>query len=66
MEGVTVCVYAQVPIMLRSSYCSLHGESGQSLQELGECPYDQAGSPICLLVLPNTLKPKGRSLHQQA
>lgn len=51
-----VCVYAQVPIMLRSSYCSLHGESGQSLQELGECPYDQAGFLTCRIVFLNRLK----------
>lgn len=32
----------QVPIMLRSTYCSLADHSERELQELGECPYDQA------------------------
>lgn len=42
-----VCV--QVPIMLRSSYCSLHGHSNKGLTDLGECPYDQVGlsDPSC-------------------
>ena len=35
----------QVPIMLRSSYCSLAEHSEKELQELGECPYDQARAP---------------------
>jgi DNA-directed RNA polymerase II subunit RPB2 len=34
----------QVPIMLRSSFCSLHECSDKELTELGECPYDQVGS----------------------
>ncbi|CAN4097057.1 unnamed protein product [Withania somnifera] len=33
----------QVPIMLRSSYCSLYNLSEKDLTELGECPYDQGG-----------------------
>jgi len=33
----------RVPIMLRSSYCSLSGQTGKSLTDLGECPYDQGG-----------------------
>ncbi|KAH3746191.1 DNA-directed RNA polymerase II subunit RPB2 [Pelomyxa schiedti] len=32
-----------VPIMLRSSYCVLHGLTEQELAENGECPYDQGG-----------------------
>ncbi|KAF7683634.1 DNA-directed RNA polymerase II subunit RPB2 [Astathelohania contejeani] len=32
-----------LPIMLRSSYCILHGLSDKDLIELGECPYDQGG-----------------------
>ena len=31
----------QVPIMLRSDYCSLHDQDDMQLQDLGECPYDQ-------------------------
>ena len=45
----------QVPIMLRSDYCSLHDQDDNQLQELGECPYDQAS--VCLndgLLLPST------------
>ena len=34
---------AQVPIMLRSSYCSLSGLDDRELTQLGECPYDQVG-----------------------
>jgi DNA-directed RNA polymerase II subunit RPB2 len=33
----------QVPIMLRSSYCTLYQLSDKKLTELGECPYDQGG-----------------------
>ena len=33
----------QVPIMLRSEYCCLYGNSDRELSELGECPYDQGG-----------------------
>jgi DNA-directed RNA polymerase II subunit RPB2 len=29
--------------MLRSSYCTLYGNSEKDLTELGECPYDQGG-----------------------
>lgn len=32
-----------IPIMLRSSYCVLHGLSDRDLIELSECPYDQGG-----------------------
>ena len=32
-----------VPIMLRSDYCNLHGRSERDLADLGECPYDQGG-----------------------
>lgn len=37
------CCYNQVPIMLRSSYCTLYQNSEKDLTELGECPYDQGG-----------------------
>lgn len=30
----------QVPIMLRSTFCSLHDLTDKELTELGECPYD--------------------------
>uniref|UniRef100_A0A453LQP6 DNA-directed RNA polymerase n=3 Tax=Aegilops tauschii subsp. strangulata TaxID=200361 RepID=A0A453LQP6_AEGTS len=33
----------KVPIMLRSSYCTLFQQSEKDLTELGECPYDQGG-----------------------
>ncbi|KAK2451642.1 DNA-directed RNA polymerase II subunit RPB2 [Trifolium repens] len=33
----------KVPIMLRSSYCTLYQKNEQDLAELGECPYDQGG-----------------------
>ncbi|KAI9467671.1 DNA-dependent RNA polymerase II [Coemansia sp. RSA 989] len=32
-----------IPCMLRSQYCNLHGLKYQQLHELGECPYDQGG-----------------------
>ncbi|EPR80086.1 DNA-directed RNA polymerase II complex subunit Rpb2 [Spraguea lophii 42_110] len=32
-----------LPIMLRSSYCILHGLSDKDLIDLGECSYDQGG-----------------------
>ena len=31
----------QVPIMLRSSYCSLDSMSEKEITDVGECPYDQ-------------------------
>jgi DNA-directed RNA polymerase II subunit RPB2 len=31
----------EVPIMLRSSYCSLFDHTDKELTDLGECPYDQ-------------------------
>lgn len=34
-------VLLQVPIMLRSDYCSLHDQDDMQLSDLGECPYDQ-------------------------
>ena len=36
----------EVPIMLRSSYCSLAERSNRELTTLGECPYDQASTPM--------------------
>ncbi|KAG2687589.1 hypothetical protein I3843_09G059700 [Carya illinoinensis] len=33
----------KVPIMLRSSYCTVYENSEKDLTELGECPYDQGG-----------------------
>jgi DNA-directed RNA polymerase II subunit RPB2 len=38
-----IVVFYQVPIMLRSSYCTLYQNSEKDLTELGECPYDQGG-----------------------
>ncbi|KAK9805346.1 hypothetical protein WJX73_004503 [Symbiochloris irregularis] len=43
-ENISEKVYlGEVPIMLRSTYCSLADHSERELQELGECPYDQGG-----------------------
>eukprot|EP01025_Chloroclados_australasicus_P055820 TRINITY_DN6853_c0_g4_i2.p2 TRINITY_DN6853_c0_g4~~TRINITY_DN6853_c0_g4_i2.p2 ORF type:complete len:427 (+),score=53.96 TRINITY_DN6853_c0_g4_i2:125-1405(+) len=36
-------VFGKVPIMLRSTFCSLHGHDDKELAQLGECPYDQGG-----------------------
>ncbi len=36
----------QVPIMLRSDYCSLYEKTEKQLSILGECPYDQVWSSI--------------------
>ncbi|KAI4312159.1 hypothetical protein MLD38_037002 [Melastoma candidum] len=33
----------KVPVMVRSSYCTLNQYSEKVLMELGECPYDQGG-----------------------
>ncbi|XP_045792607.1 DNA-directed RNA polymerase II subunit RPB2-like [Trifolium pratense] len=33
----------KVPIMLRSSYCTLYGKDEKDMTDLGECPYDQGG-----------------------
>lgn len=33
----------KVPIMLKSVYCSLHGQNEMDLCQLGECPFDQGG-----------------------
>lgn len=35
--------FGALPVMLRSSYCVLHGLSDKDLIDLGECPYDQGG-----------------------
>lgn len=39
-------VLLQVPIMLRSDYCSLHDQDDVQLSDLGECPYDQVCNNI--------------------
>jgi RNA polymerase beta subunit len=44
----------QVPIMLRSNYCSLADRSDKELADLGECPYDQVrggGALVALLTV---------------
>ena len=44
MTAMITCetlVLLQVPIMLRSDYCSLHDQDDVQLSDLGECPYDQ-------------------------
>ncbi|AFM99119.1 DNA-directed RNA polymerase subunit B [Encephalitozoon hellem ATCC 50504] len=35
--------FGSLPVMLRSSYCVLHGLGDKDLIDLGECPYDQGG-----------------------
>jgi DNA-directed RNA polymerase II subunit RPB2 len=43
-----ILLHMQVPIMLRSDYCSLKDHSDKELTDLGECPYDQVGAGIGL------------------
>lgn len=33
----------KVPLMVRSSYCTLDGKTDEQLETMGECPYDQGG-----------------------
>ncbi|GFZ03056.1 DNA-directed RNA polymerase family protein [Actinidia rufa] len=42
-QDFTKVFIGKVPIMLRSSYCTLYQNSEKDLTELGECPYDQGG-----------------------
>nr|GMC70456.1 DNA-directed RNA polymerase II subunit RPB2-like [Ipomoea batatas] len=42
-QEFTKVFIGKIPIMLRSSYCSLYNLSEKDLTELGECPYDQGG-----------------------
>ncbi|KAI8551670.1 hypothetical protein RHMOL_Rhmol06G0204100 [Rhododendron molle] len=42
-QEFTKVFIGKVPIMLRSSYCSLYQTSEKDLTELGECPFDQGG-----------------------
>ncbi|WJX29898.1 DNA-dependent RNA polymerase II [Trifolium repens] len=42
-QNFTKVYIGKVPIMLRSSYCTLYQKNEQDLTELGECPYDQGG-----------------------
>lgn len=37
-----ICL-GQIPLMLHSRYCALHGLSAKALKEAGECPYDRGG-----------------------
>lgn len=41
MNAAVPGLLVQVPIMLRSDYCSLHDQDDMQLSDLGECPYDQ-------------------------
>ncbi|KAK9814090.1 hypothetical protein WJX72_000515 [[Myrmecia] bisecta] len=43
IEDYSKIFIGEVPIMLRSSYCSLHEHTNKELTDLGECPYDQGG-----------------------
>ncbi|TFK94388.1 DNA-dependent RNA polymerase II second largest subunit [Polyporus arcularius HHB13444] len=42
-EDVRKVWIGKVPIMLRSTYCILHGLGDQELFDLNECPYDSGG-----------------------
>ncbi|XP_033133204.1 DNA-directed RNA polymerase II subunit 2-like isoform X2 [Brassica rapa] len=42
-QDFTKVFIGKVPIMLRSTYCTLHQNSEKDLTELGECPFDQGG-----------------------
>ncbi|XP_042502979.1 DNA-directed RNA polymerase II subunit RPB2-like isoform X2 [Macadamia integrifolia] len=42
-QEFTKVFIGKVPLMLRSSYCTLYQCSEKDLTELGECPYDQGG-----------------------
>lgn len=42
-QDFTKVFIGKVPIMLRSSYCTLYQNSEKDLTELGECPLDQGG-----------------------
>ncbi|KAL3615074.1 DNA-dependent RNA polymerase II [Castilleja foliolosa] len=46
-QDFTKVFIRKVPIMLRTSYCTLYQNSEKDLTELGECPYDQ-GREGCL------------------
>jgi len=43
VESLPKVFIGKVPIMLRSSYCSLHDHTDHELARLGECPFDQGG-----------------------
>lgn len=36
-----------VPLMLKSDYCTLNGEEDAELERMGECPYDQVCPSLC-------------------
>ena len=42
-ETITNFPLAQVPLMLHSRYCSLHGKPQSALTAMGECPEDSGG-----------------------
>jgi DNA-directed RNA polymerase II subunit RPB2 len=44
VESYDKVFIGEVPIMLRSGFCSLYDRTDKDLTELGECPYDQVGS----------------------
>jgi len=43
VEEIPTMFIGRVPIMLRSTYCSLYDKNDKELTELGECPFDQGG-----------------------
>ena len=59
--AITVLLVVQVPIMLRSSYCSLDSMSEKEITDVGECPYDQvlAGRMSVCQALPCSLARNG-------
>ena len=40
LEKIPLC---NIPLMLHSSYCMLHGKPSALLKQMGECPMDQGG-----------------------
>ena len=56
----------QVPIMLRSGYCSLNERSDKELTEMGECPYDAVRLLGTLTPLPSAAPaPSGCPGHRR-
>lgn len=54
----------QIPIMVRSQFCTLHGLSERETYDLNECPYDQVNTSLDLCCMwPTLLFVAGRLLH---
>ena len=55
---------SQIPIMLRSSFCSLYEHTDKELTDLGECPYDQVRPCQKLLLLLQVARRHELVFHQ--